>query len=37
MVDEKEASILFEVVERGAKCLASMRVARELNYDMIIS
>lgn len=36
MVDEKEASILFEVVERGAKCLASMRVARELGYGMII-
>lgn len=36
MVDEKEATILFEVVERGAKCLASMRVARELNYAMII-
>lgn len=33
---KKEASILFEAVERGAKCLASMRVARELNYAMVI-
>lgn len=36
MVDEKEASILFNVADRGARYLASMRVARELNYGMII-
>lgn len=36
MVNEKEATTLSEVVERGAKYLAAMRVARELNYAMII-
>lgn len=36
MADENEVTTLFEVVERGAECLATMRVARELNYTMII-
>lgn len=34
--EETKRTLIWGVIDRGAECLATMRVARELNYAMII-
>ena len=34
--EETTRTLIKDVIERGAECLATMRVARELHYGMII-
>lgn len=34
--EETTRTLIKDAIERGAECLATMRVARELNYAMII-